>query len=119
MKLFTASLLFSFLPLAMNSFSATLNLSTGLDSTNTLITSGNVADAHWTVVGDGAARTVFPDNIDFVSAVEPWVPNGPNSDWIALNPLSRKNGLHISRSVMTKTGASSPMSPGRPSGSIA
>ena len=88
MKLFTASLLFSCLPLAMNSFSATINLSTGLDSTNTLITSGNVPDAHWTVVGAGPARTVFPDNIDFVSFFEPWVPNGPNSDWIALNPLS-------------------------------
>ena len=87
MKLFTASLLFSCLPLAMNSFSATINLSTGLDSTNTLITSGNVPDAHWTVVGAGPARTVFPDNIDFVNFFEPWVPNGPNWTGSRSTPL--------------------------------
>ena len=104
MKLFTATLLFSFLPLAMNSFSATINLSTGLDSTNTLITSGNVADAHWTVVGAGAARTVFPDNIDFVSAVEPWVPNGPNSNWIALDPLSLSGNARTYQVTFDQTG---------------
>jgi hypothetical protein len=74
---------------------ASINLATGLDSSNNLISSGGVNDAHWTVTMDptfsptGIPQTVFPGNADFSPA---WVPNGPNSDWIARNANTADNG---------------------------
>jgi hypothetical protein len=62
----------------------TLNLSTGLDNTNTVISSGDVADAYWTASANGgAALTVFPNNADWFGG---WVANSSQSDWIANNP---------------------------------
>lgn len=65
-----------------------INLSTGLDSANNLLMSGAQPDAHWTVDlptgGQTPAETVFPDNADWTDGLSgPWVPNGPNSNWIA------------------------------------
>jgi hypothetical protein len=74
---------------------ASINLATGLDSSNNLISSGGVSDAHWTVTTDptfsptGIPQTVFPNNADFFSG---WVANGPNSDWIARNAKVTDNG---------------------------
>jgi hypothetical protein len=74
---------------------ASINLATGLDSSNNLISSGGVNDAHWTVTTDptfsptGIPQTVFPNNADFFSG---WVANGPNSDWIARNANVTDNG---------------------------
>jgi len=73
-----------------------LNLATGLDASNNLISSGGVNDAHWTVTPDptysptGIPQTVFPDSPD--GAFFAWAANGPNSDWIARNANTSDNG---------------------------
>jgi len=78
-----------------------INLSTGLDNSNNLITRGALSDAHWTVDqpggGQGPAQTVYPDNPDWFHGTGPadpeWMANGPNSDWIARNANTSANGL--------------------------
>jgi hypothetical protein len=71
----------------------TMNLSTGLDSSGNLITTGGVGDAHWTVQeadgSTGAAQTVFPNNADWYSG---WPANGPTSIWLARNANSAGQG---------------------------
>lgn len=68
-------------------------LATGLNAGNTLITSGSVADAHWTVdqIGGGTAPavTVYPNNADWQTG---WATNGESSDWIARNANTSDNG---------------------------
>lgn len=70
-----------------------LILSTGLDATNTLITTGGTNDAHWTVTevtgGPGPAQVTTPTSADWFGA---WVANGPNSAWIARNASQSSNG---------------------------
>jgi hypothetical protein len=65
---------------------ASIDLATGLDASNNLITTGGTADAHWTVQelagGTGAAQVVVPSSPDWYGL---WLNNGPNSDWIARN----------------------------------
>ena len=67
-----------------NIISILLNLATGLDASNNLITTGGQPDAHWSVQpqvgGIVPAQTVYPDNPDYFGL---WVTNGPKSDWIA------------------------------------
>lgn len=79
--------------LAVPAAAATVNLATGLDASNTLISSGGQSDAHWTVSeqtgGTGAAQTVFPNNADWFGG---WASNGPNSDWITRNANVNNNG---------------------------
>jgi hypothetical protein len=58
----------------------TINVSTGLDASNTLITDES-ADAHWTAPSGAAALPVFADDAD--GGFFTWVANGPNSNWIA------------------------------------
>ncbi len=74
-------------------WAASVNLSTGLDASNSLITSGGVAGAHWTVSeqagGTGQAQTVFPNDADWYGG---WIANGPSSDWIARNANITDNG---------------------------
>ena len=78
-----------------------INLSTGLDSSNNLITKGAQSDAHWTVDqptgGQGQAQTVFSNNADWFHGTGPadpeWMANGPNSDWITRNANTTANGL--------------------------
>ena len=100
------SLIFFFAAVLSITATATLaadiiNLSTGLDSSNNLITKGALPDAHWTVDqpggGEGPAQTVYPDNPDWFHGTGPadpeWMANGPNSDWIARNANTSANGL--------------------------
>jgi hypothetical protein len=72
----------------------TINLATGFDSSNNLIGTGGVTDAHWTVDPGptsplGLTQTVFPNNADWYGG---WLGNGPNSDWIARNANVTDNG---------------------------
>jgi hypothetical protein len=60
----------------------TINLATGLDASNNLITTGGAPDAHWTVRGN-PAQVVVPGSGD--SGFPDWIANGPNSAWIARN----------------------------------
>ena len=75
----------------------TVNLSTGLDPSDTLITVGNTADAHWTVSQafssgsvTGPAKVV--DATEAGGAFGPWAANGPGSSWITVNPNIVGNG---------------------------
>jgi hypothetical protein len=69
-----------------------IDLSTGLDNSNNLITSGGTADAHWSVRSYGgspaAAEVVASGNPDWFSG---WLPNGPSSSWIARNAFVPDN----------------------------
>jgi PEP-CTERM motif len=72
------------------------NVSTGLDATNTLITTGGTADAHWVVGesagGTGAAQVVEPPENPSNDWYVYWVANGPDSAWIARNASLVDNG---------------------------
>jgi hypothetical protein len=83
---------------------APLNVSTGFDASGHLITTDNTADANWVVYTTGITST--PSEATFGSpalgaaqpllTVQPgdtgwwgnWAPNGPNSDWVTINPNS-------------------------------
>jgi len=67
---------------------ATINLATGLDCSNKLITTGGQQDCHWTVKGN-PAQVVAPGNADWSPW---WTSDGPNSDWIAINANNCCNG---------------------------
>jgi hypothetical protein len=66
---------------------ASLNLSTGLDASDALITVGNTPDAHWTVDqplgGIAPARVVTPS--DAGGGFPAWAANGPLSTWITID----------------------------------
>jgi methionine-rich copper-binding protein CopC len=83
---------------------APINVSTGFDASGHLITTNNTADANWVVYTTGitstpseatfgspalgaaqALLTVGPGDTDWYGY---WVANGPNSDWVAINPNS-------------------------------
>ena len=72
---------------------ASLNLTTGLDASNNLITVGGTPDANWTVDavsgGTAAAQIVTPKDADWWGG---WGANGPNSDWIARSASTGANG---------------------------
>ncbi len=74
----------------------TINLATGLDASNTLITTGAQSDAHWTVDNPQGsstttpAQTVYPGNPNWFGG---WLANGPNSTWIARDANTPANGL--------------------------
>jgi hypothetical protein len=72
---------------------ATVNLSTGLDATDALITIGNTPDAHWTVDqplgGTAPAEVVAAGNAG--GAFGPWAANGPGSSWITIDADSVGN----------------------------
>ena len=78
---------------AASAFAGTLNVSTGLDASGNLITTDGGYDAHWLVQQtDGTyapAQAVMPQDADWYSG---WLPNGPNSDWIARNAFNCCNG---------------------------
>jgi hypothetical protein len=88
-----------------------INVSTGFNASGQLITSGNVADANWVVIplasepsegtfgcpaaGPGCTTgtaqpllTVFPPTSAEADWYNGWPANGPNSDWITINPNS-------------------------------
>jgi hypothetical protein len=71
----------------------TIDLSTGLDVSGNLISTGAQADGNWTVQEangtTAAAQTVFPNNADFYGG---WPANGPHSDWIARDANTSRQG---------------------------
>ncbi|HCZ15963.1 MAG: hypothetical protein AW09_002538 [Candidatus Accumulibacter phosphatis] len=71
-----------------------LNLSTGLDASDTLITLGNTPDAHWTVdqPAGGIAPAKVVDATNTGGAFFAWAANGPGSSWITIDPNSLGNG---------------------------
>ncbi len=73
---------------------STINVSTGLDSLNNLITVGNTPDAHWTVSqgSGGAAAAKVVDASNTGGAFFAWAANGPSSSWITVDPNSLGNG---------------------------
>jgi hypothetical protein len=94
----------SFLPVAAliaaiaapgNTWADSVNLSTGLDSSGNVISSGGVNVANWTVTTDptfsptGIPQTVFPNNADWFGG---WISNSASSDWIARNANVTNNG---------------------------
>jgi PEP-CTERM motif len=73
-----------------------INVSTGLDASNNLILFGNLPDAHWTVdqPGGGIAPALV-DAPPFPGFAGAWKANGPNSNWITIDPNSVGNGSVI------------------------
>jgi PEP-CTERM motif len=85
---------------AVSAHSSTINVSTGLDLSDNLITLGGTNDGHWTVsqfAGSiAAARVVDATDADGLYIGTYWKTNGPNSSWIAINPFSVVgNGLPL------------------------
>jgi hypothetical protein len=80
------------LALATASSQASVDLSTGLDASDTLINVGNTPDGHWTVDqplgGIAAAKVVAPGDVDWPGA---WLANGPSSAWITIDPTTSQN----------------------------
>jgi PEP-CTERM motif len=74
---------------------STMNLSTGLDASDALITVGNSPDAHWTV--DQPAGGILPARVVTASDVEGiyigsfWALNGPGSSWITIDATTVNN----------------------------
>jgi hypothetical protein len=67
-----------------------LNLSTGWDASNTLITTGGTNDGHWTINGV-PARVVTSSSTDWWGG---WPANDAHSDWITKDPNSHSdNGV--------------------------
>ena len=63
---------------------APIVVSTGLDASGNLITTGDTIDPHWFVNGTSTnAKVVDSTDADWWS---PWLANGPGSSWIAPNP---------------------------------
>jgi len=72
---------------------ATINLATGLDTSNSLLTTNGVADAHWTVRETGdSAQVNTPLSPNWYSG---WIANGPNSAWISRNAGTLNNDENI------------------------
>ena len=65
---------------------ATINVSTGLNSSGNLLNTSGALDANWTVDqpagGTAAAQVVTSSSADWYSG---WSADGPNSDWVAVN----------------------------------
>jgi hypothetical protein len=76
-------------------YATAINLATGLDASNNLITTGGTSDAHWTVYGastvpDGsAAQVLAPGSNNWFGG---WLANGPNSAWIGATANYTGNG---------------------------
>ena len=77
-------------------FGGTLNLSTGLDSGGSLITTDLGCDAHWVQVAgptaacaNSAAQVVMSSDAGWFGG---WIANGPNSNWITSNASTTANG---------------------------
>jgi hypothetical protein len=73
---------------AQSVLASSVDLSTGLDSSNNLITTYGQLDANWTVTTlGGPAPVITPAGPDWwfgcCGGVPPYATNGPNSDWIS------------------------------------
>jgi hypothetical protein len=75
-----------------------INVSTGLDSSGNVISTGGVIDANWTVTTDsvfdptGTAQTVFPGDADGPFFHGGWINNNHFSNWIARDANTSDNG---------------------------
>ncbi len=70
---------------------ATINLATGLDASNNLLTASGQPDAHWTVAQTGATpQAVYPTSPDYYGN---WAANGPDSTWITRDASTTQNGF--------------------------
>ncbi|HEX3985959.1 MAG TPA: Ig-like domain-containing protein [Acidobacteriaceae bacterium] len=88
-----------------NSTALDIDISTGIDASGNLITTGDTVDPHWTYYptagtsgetnfqypGTQPLKVVSPSNTDWYSN---WVSNGPNSSWVAINPDSTTGNSH-------------------------
>ena len=72
-----------------------VDLSTGLDGSDTLITVGNSPDGHWTVDqpggGTAPAKVVTASDADGIYVGSIWAANGPGSAWIAIDASTINN----------------------------
>ena len=69
---------------------APIVVSTGLDASGNLITTGDTIDPHWFVNGTSTnAKVVDSTDADWWY---PWLANGPSSAWIAIEPGYRRSG---------------------------
>jgi hypothetical protein len=71
---------------------ATINVSTGLDASDNLLLASGLPDAHWVATNPGGgapAQAVYPDSPDWYGG---WLPNGPNSLWVARDASTSANG---------------------------
>ena len=72
-----------------------IDVGTGLDSSDAVLTADGAFDAHWTVVPQGGgpaqpAQVVQPGDAD--SGFGAWIANGPSSAWIARDAFVVNNG---------------------------
>jgi hypothetical protein len=93
---FRASAFIGLLALAADTArAAVVDLSTGLDATDTLIIIGNSPDAHWTVDqpagGIAPARVVTASDADGIYVGSIWAADGPSSSWIAIDASTPNN----------------------------
>jgi hypothetical protein len=92
-KLVRVSVAALVLAVASVAFAGTLNVSTGLDSSNNLITTDGGFDAHWVVQQQNStlspAQVVMSQDADWFGG---WIPNGPSSNWIARDAFNCCNG---------------------------
>jgi hypothetical protein len=72
-----------------NPQNGTINVATGLDCSNHVIGTPGTNDCHWTVNGN-PAQVVGPGVVDWPGGA--WAPDGPNSNWIAINANTCCNG---------------------------
>src|SRR4051794_3847730 len=72
---------------------ATINVSTGLNASNVVLTTNGAADAHWIVGqaagGTAAAQVVTSAGADFSGG---WIVNNSSSAWIARDANSAVQG---------------------------
>jgi hypothetical protein len=68
---------------------ADINVSTGLDASNNVITVNGTADPHWTLETSGTAYVITPGSADYWPD---YVANDSNSAWISNNASSDYNG---------------------------
>ena len=77
-----------------------VNVATGWTSSDysgALSTTNAAKDAHWSVMRSGwsqsqAAEICTPNGGNWPTPIDPWVPNGPISDWIAVGCTSYTQG---------------------------
>lgn len=72
---------------------ATINLATGLDSSNNLITANEATDADWVVRETGNFAQV--NTASSPNWYGGWLPNGPNSAWISRDASTQYNDENI------------------------
>lgn len=73
---------------SQTAWAGTINVSTGLDASNNLISVSGQADAHWILPG-GTAQVITPSSPDWWGN---YIANGPNSDWLSNNAAGSYNG---------------------------